>query len=116
MTSERHSPPFWQAACHHVCSIQDHGRTAVILIRQSSECMRVRSVYCWQVKDGNYEGIYAGMPPLGLGRFTELVPCEGMRATAAGRLAAKSQKGHAEIPPARKGSDDVVGDIRVAGD
>lgn len=42
-----------------------------------------------QVKDGNYEGIYGDMPPFGLGRFTELKPCKGMRATAAGRLGQK---------------------------
>lgn len=41
------------------------------------------------VKDGNYEGIYGDMPPFGLGRFTELKPCKGMRATAAGRLGQK---------------------------
>lgn len=38
------------------------------------------------IKDGNYESVYAGMPPFGLGRVTELVPATGKRKDARSRM------------------------------
>ena len=40
------------------------------------------------VKAGNYEAIYSGMPPHGLGRAAELVPATGSREDARKRLSA----------------------------
>lgn len=39
------------------------------------------------VKAGNYEGVYSGMPPYGLGRVSELVEATGTRNDARSRLA-----------------------------
>lgn len=38
------------------------------------------------VKAGQYETVYSGMPPLGLGKATELVPATGKRSEARARL------------------------------
>ena len=39
------------------------------------------------VKAGQYEAVYSGMPPYGLGRVSELVPATGSRSEARIRLA-----------------------------
>jgi hypothetical protein len=49
----------------------------------------------YQVRAGEYEAIYSGMPPFGLGRVGRLVPASGGRESARGRLAAGSPAGHA---------------------
>ena len=38
------------------------------------------------VRAGEYEAVYSGMPPYGLGRIGELVPATGSRENARGRL------------------------------
>ncbi len=38
------------------------------------------------VRDGEYEAVYSGMPAQGLGAAGSLIPAEGQRATARGRL------------------------------
>lgn len=38
------------------------------------------------IKDGQYEAVYSGMPPFGLGRVSELVPATGKRSEARTRL------------------------------
>jgi hypothetical protein len=38
------------------------------------------------VKSGQYESVYSGMPPFGLGRASELVPATGRRSEARTRL------------------------------
>ena len=40
------------------------------------------------IKPGNYEAIYSGMPPFGLGKVGKLVPATGARESAAARLTA----------------------------
>jgi hypothetical protein len=40
----------------------------------------------YRVAPGQYESIYSGMPPFGLGRAGRLVPATGRRDTARGRL------------------------------
>ena len=40
------------------------------------------------IKPGNYEVVYSGLPPLGLGKVGKLVPATGARESAATRLAA----------------------------
>jgi len=42
------------------------------------------------VNAGQYEAIYSGMPPFGLGRVAQLVPAEGSRETARRRLSTKT--------------------------
>lgn len=42
----------------------------------------------YQVRAGEYEAIYSGMPPFGLGSVGQLVPASGGRETAKGRIAA----------------------------
>ncbi len=39
------------------------------------------------IKPGQYETIYSGMPPFGLGKVGKLVPASGMRERASDRLA-----------------------------
>ena len=41
----------------------------------------------YQVRAGDYEAIYSGMPPFGLGRVGRLVPVAGKRESARGRIA-----------------------------
>jgi hypothetical protein len=41
----------------------------------------------YQVRAGEYEAIYGGMPPIGLGKFAPLVPATGARDSARARLA-----------------------------
>jgi hypothetical protein len=50
----------------------------------------------YRVGAGQYESIYSGMPPFGLGKFATLVSANGKRETARGRVAAKveQQQGH----------------------
>ena len=38
------------------------------------------------VRAGEYENVYSGMPPHGLGRVGELVPADGTLSEAQGRL------------------------------
>jgi hypothetical protein len=40
----------------------------------------------YQVKAGQYEAVYSGMPPFGLGKASELVPATGSRSEARMRL------------------------------
>lgn len=40
----------------------------------------------YRVQEGNYETIYANMPPFGLGKATRSVPVSGRKETAAGRM------------------------------
>jgi hypothetical protein len=44
----------------------------------------------YKVKAGEYEAIYSGMPPFGLGQAGSLVPASGRRESARGRLAHES--------------------------
>ncbi len=46
--------------------------------------------YC--IKPGQYEAIYSGMPPYGLGRVGELVPASGRRNEARERLRSGAEK------------------------
>jgi len=41
----------------------------------------------YQVRAGEYECIYSGMPPIGLGRLGKLVPVSGHQESARGRIA-----------------------------
>jgi len=43
------------------------------------------------VKAGQYEAVYSGMPPYGLGRVGELVPATGSREAARTRLDGKME-------------------------
>ena len=43
------------------------------------------------VRAGQYEGIYSGMPPFGLGQAGTLVPAVGHRESSRGRIAAAGQ-------------------------
>ncbi len=38
------------------------------------------------VRAGEYENVYSGIPPHGLGRVADLVPAEGARSDARGRF------------------------------
>ena len=40
----------------------------------------------YQIRAGEYESIYSGMPPFGLGAFGKLVPASGRRESARGRM------------------------------
>jgi hypothetical protein len=40
------------------------------------------------IKPGQYEAVYSGMPPYGLGKAGKLVPASGLRDAAAGRVRA----------------------------
>ncbi len=40
----------------------------------------------YQVHAGEYETVYSGMPPFGLGKVAHLIPVTGRRASARGRL------------------------------
>ena len=42
----------------------------------------------YKVQAGQYEAVYSGMPPFGLGKVGTLVPASGKRETARGRVAA----------------------------
>ena len=44
------------------------------------------------VHAGEYEAVYSGMPPFGLGRVGTLVPASGRRESARGRIAAQSSQ------------------------
>ena len=41
----------------------------------------------YRIREGDYETIYANMPPFGLGKATKSVPAAGRRESAAGRMA-----------------------------
>ena len=43
----------------------------------------------YQIRGGEYETVYSGMPPFGLGSAGQLVPARGGRDTARGRFAAQ---------------------------
>jgi hypothetical protein len=45
----------------------------------------------YQVHAGEYETVYSGMPPFGLGKFGKLVPASGRQDSARGRFAAPAQ-------------------------
>jgi len=40
----------------------------------------------YQVRAGEYESLYSGMPPFGLGKFGQLMPASGRRESARGRM------------------------------
>jgi hypothetical protein len=40
----------------------------------------------YQVRAGQYESIYSGMLPMGLGRFAKLIPASGYKESARGRI------------------------------
>jgi hypothetical protein len=40
----------------------------------------------YQIRAGQYEAIYSGMPPTGLGQFAELKPASGAHDSARGRI------------------------------
>jgi len=44
----------------------------------------------FQVRAGEYESVYSGMPPFGLGTVGRLVPASGRRESARGRMTAQS--------------------------
>ena len=46
----------------------------------------------YQVRAGEYEAIYSGMPPFGLGKVGTLVPVSGGRESARGRITAESSQ------------------------
>jgi hypothetical protein len=50
------------------------------------------------VKAGQYEAIYSGMPPYGLGRVSSLVPASGSREAARERLSAGSRERQPSVP------------------
>jgi hypothetical protein len=43
------------------------------------------------IKPGQYEAIYSGMPPFGLGKIGKLLPANGSRDAAAARIAATAR-------------------------
>ncbi len=45
------------------------------------------------IKAGQYEAVYSGMPPYGLGRISELLPATGNRNEARTRLKLESESG-----------------------
>jgi Monooxygenase af470-like len=45
----------------------------------------------YKVAAGQYEAVYSGMPPFGLGKAGKLVPARGRRETARGRVAPASE-------------------------
>ena len=45
----------------------------------------------YQVRAGEYEAVYSGMPPLGLGQVGELVAATGRQESARGRLQGESE-------------------------
>jgi len=45
----------------------------------------------FQVRAGEYETVYSGMPPFGLGKIGRLVPASGRRESARGRMAERPQ-------------------------
>ncbi len=45
----------------------------------------------YQVRAGEYEAVYSGMPPIGLGQVGELVAATGRQESARGRLEGESQ-------------------------
>jgi hypothetical protein len=47
----------------------------------------------YRIKAGNYETIYSGMPPFGLGRAGRLLPAMGTREAARGRMEAAAADG-----------------------
>lgn len=53
------------------------------------------------VRAGEYECVYSGMPPFGLGKASRLVPASGPRDTARGRL---TGQGQANDEPSRTAS------------
>jgi hypothetical protein len=44
----------------------------------------------YRVRAGEYETVYSGMPPIGLGKAGTLVPATGARESARGRMTAKA--------------------------
>lgn len=51
----------------------------------------------YQVKAGQYETIYSGMPPFGLGKVGNLVPASGSRDSARGRISGSPQAVQQEV-------------------
>ena len=45
----------------------------------------------YQVRAGEYEAVYSGMPPIGLGQVGELVAATGRQESARGRLEGESE-------------------------
>lgn len=52
----------------------------------------------YKVAAGQYEAVYSGMPPMGLGKVGRLVPASGARESARGRIGATSETSPAELP------------------
>ena len=46
----------------------------------------------YQVRAGEYESVYSGMPPFGLGKVGKLVPASGRQESARGRITAPSSQ------------------------
>ena len=46
----------------------------------------------YQARAGEYETVYSGMPPYGLGKVGKLVPASGKRESARGRFAGREAK------------------------
>ena len=53
----------------------------------------------YKVAAGQYENIYASMPPMGLGKVAQLVPAEGNRNSARGRIGAPAPAPEVEALP-----------------
>lgn len=64
----------------------------------------------YHVAAGQYEAIYSGMPPFGLGRVGTLVPASGRRESARGRLADARTTGSDQLA----GATDAPGTTAVA--
>lgn len=45
----------------------------------------------YRVRAGEYEAVYSGMPPFGLGKVSSLVPAAGRLESARGRIGAKTE-------------------------
>jgi hypothetical protein len=86
---------YWRSFEHLEAYARDHGGLhwpAWVAFNKRSGHAR-GDVGIWHetyhVAAGQYEAIYSGMPPFGLGQFGRLVPASGHRETARGRMAAE---------------------------
>ena len=51
----------------------------------------------YQVRAGEYEAVYSGMPPFGLGKIGTLVPASGQQETARSRIRGAAQAEAARV-------------------
>jgi Monooxygenase af470-like len=58
----------------------------------------------YQARAGDYETVYSGMPPFGLGKVGALVPASGRRESARGRFVRAESPEAAATPHARDSS------------